>query len=135
MESPTRESGIVVDDHAGIAPEPRFAGPDGTAFVHCLAFHEALLDWLDELQLAVGGDAVPVVDDDVARAPPSHQTCSEPLTGYVVRAASKCAQSAEIDCAPQQWSRLITKRHRRDRGNYQNAGAFLSVSSLAEMLS
>jgi hypothetical protein len=31
---------------------------------------------------------------------------SEPLRGYVVSAALKCAQSPDVDCARQQWSRL-----------------------------
>src|SRR5262245_54433208 len=65
-----RESGIVlvVDDRTGIAPQPSPAGDDGAKLMHVLAPDQPPLNRIDELHLPIGGDAVPIVDDNVARA-------------------------------------------------------------------
>jgi hypothetical protein len=65
-----RKPGIVLVEHdaAGIAPERGLAGDDVAELVHVLAPHHPLGDRTRQLDLAVGPDAVPVVDNDSARA-------------------------------------------------------------------
>src|SRR5262245_40061847 len=59
---------LVVDDRARIVAKRRLAGDEITERVDVLAPDQALLDRLQQLDLPVGRDALPVVDDDRARA-------------------------------------------------------------------
>src|SRR5437867_3562565 len=59
---------LVVDNCVLVSVKLRFAGDEIAEGVNALAPNEPLLDRLQQLYLPVGGDALPVVDDDRARA-------------------------------------------------------------------